>query len=265
MQSAITGPAVACGPVTSRGLTISGHGVTNTGPYAQETVSNVPGFGVITTFDNGTDLWELGGGNYGLSGGTANRSPGSPLSGFAGLVVGTLGPRQGAFDLLGLASPTGNLDLEQTEITRADEIGTSTVSNVPVRVFQVTLDPNKLAGMQTLTSQQATTIQDALVILEQQGFSGETVKVSIDASGFVLRTQSVASFSDGATISGETTLSNFGCAGTVVMPGQPGGSGPPANCVSPDNSLDLTTTMPPTTSSTSGATGGGSSLGSPAG
>lgn len=255
---ATSSPIPVCRPIAARGLTISGHGVTDTHPFAQETVSNVPGFGVITTFDNGTDLWELGGGNYGLSGGAANSSPGSPLSGFSNLVVGTLGPEQGAFDLLGLASPTGNFELEQTEITRADEIGTSTVDNVPVTVFQVMLDPSELAGMQTLTSQQAMTIRGALALLEQQGFTGETVKVSIDASGFVRQTQSVASFSDGTTISGETTLSDFGCAGTVVMPGQQGASNPPANCVSPDTGRPTTTTTittPPSTSSTTGTPG----------
>jgi hypothetical protein len=249
-----TSPTVVCSRQSPPGMAISGHGTTDTDPFAQETVSDVPGFGVITTFDNGTDLWELGGGNYGLSGGTANTSPGSPLSGFAGLVVGTLGPKQGAFDLLGLASPTGNLDLEQAEITGADEVGTSVVDGVPVTVYQVTLDPTQLAGLQTLTSQQEATIQDALGMLRQQGFTGETVKMSIDTAGFVRQTQSVASFSDGTTISGETTLSDFGCAGTIVMPGQQGSSSPPANCVSPDTSGSATTTSTAATSTTATST-----------
>jgi len=262
-----TSPTVVCSRQSPPGMAISGHGTTDTDPFAQETVSDVPGFGVITTFDDGTDLWELGGGDYGLSGGTDNTSPGSPLSGFAGLVVGTLGPKQGAFDLLGLASPTGNLDLEQAEITGADEIGTSAVDNVPVTVFEVTLDPSQLAGLQTLTSQQETTIQDALGILKQQGFAGETVKISIDTAGFVRQTQSVASFSDGTTISGETTLSDFGCAGTIVMPGQQGSSSPPANCVSPDTSgtttSTTTSTTPPSSTTTTAPSSTTSTTGSP--
>ena len=68
--------------------------------------------GAITTRVDGTKVWETGGGNYGTS-------AGAPLSGFAALVLGTLGPREGAVAMNSLASPTGYLDLAERAITAA--------------------------------------------------------------------------------------------------------------------------------------------------
>src|SRR6202042_323755 len=69
---------------------ISGHGTVNTDPYAMVTVSNVGSLGLITLYDNGTDVWEIGGGDYGLAG-PGQAGPGAPLSGYAGSVEGTVG------------------------------------------------------------------------------------------------------------------------------------------------------------------------------
>jgi hypothetical protein len=216
------------------GLAIAGTGTINTDPFAMVAVSQVPGLGQITLRDDGTKVWEMGGGNYGLSPGSTDSGPGSPLSGFAGLVEGTLGPRQGALDMMGLASPTGYLELDQNAITSADQIGTSTVDGVPVSVYQVTLDPDQQAAIPRANAVQTTAIHDAVGVLHGQGYTGTTVKIAIDGAGYIRRTDSVASFSDGASATSETTFSNFGCAGTVLMPGQQGPSSPPAHCVSPD-------------------------------
>ena len=63
---------------------IAVHGTVNLDPYAMVAISEVSGLGTITTYVNGTTVWELGGGDYG-------NATGSPLSGFASLVEGTLG------------------------------------------------------------------------------------------------------------------------------------------------------------------------------
>lgn len=232
-----------CGYPGSRGVTVAGQGTIDTNPFAMVASSDVPGIGPVTARADGTDVWEIGGGNYGLSPGSTT-GPGSPLSGFANLVEGTLGSRQGALGMMGLASPTGYLELDQNAITGTSQIGTSVVDGVAVTVYRVTLDPAQQATVPGATPEEATTIADALAVLQQQGYTGTTVTVSIDAAGYIRQTISVASFSDGVTQTSETTFSDFGCAGTVLMPGQTGPAAPPSGCVSPDTA---TTTVTPTT------------------
>ena len=236
------GMAVMCPQSILPGMAISGQGTIDINPFAMVASSNVPGIGPVTLRDNGTDVWEIGGGDYGLSPGSSDTGPGSSLSGFAGLVEGTLGPRQGALAMKGLASPTGYLELDENAITSADQVGTGVVDGVPVTVYQVTLNPSQEAHVAGTTPDEATALRDALAVLDQQGYVGTTVKVSIDGGGFIRQTMSVAKFSDGATQTSELTLSDFGCAGAVLMPGQSGSSSPPSGCSSPDS---VTTTTPP--------------------
>jgi len=249
---------------SSMATTITGQGTIDTDPFGMVAVSNVGGLGKITLRDDGTNVWEFGGGNYGLSPGSNEQGPGSSLSGFAGSVEGTLGPRQGALAMGGLASPTGYLDLEQSMITGADEVGTGTVDGVAVTIYQVSIAPG--ANVPGLNPEQAKTIAAADAVLQAQGYTGTTDLISIDASGFIRQTHSVAHFADGSTDSSEDTFSDFGCAGTVLMPGQTGATAPPAGCVSPDTGVAATTTTtngatttsstvsPSTSTTTSGAT-----------
>ena len=132
----------------------------------------------------------------------------------------------------GLASPTGYLDLEQSMIGGADEVGTGTVDGVAVTIYQVSIEPG--ANIPGLNAEQSQTIADADAVLQAQGYTGSTILVSIDASGFIRQTRSTAHFADGSTGGSEDTFSDFGCAGTVLMPGQSGATAPPAGCVSPD-------------------------------
>ena len=134
-----------CGVVqnsnASGGLPITGQGTIDTNPYGMVATSQVPGLGTITLRTDGNDIWEMGGADYGLSPGASGAGSGSSLSGFASLVESTLGQREGASAMLGLASPTGYLNLDQQEITGADFIGTSTVDGVAVDQYRVFLDP----------------------------------------------------------------------------------------------------------------------------
>lgn len=142
----------------------------------------------------------------------------------------------------GLSSPTGYLDLDQSMITGADQTGTGTVDGLPVTIYTISIAPGQGASIPGLNAEQAKAIADSDAILQQNGFTGSTVQVSIDASGYIRQTQSVAHFSDGSTTSSESTFSDFGCAGTVLMPGQTGATSPPAGCVSPDTGVAPTTT-----------------------
>ena len=178
-------------------------------------MSNVAGLGQITLRDNGTNVWEFGGADYGLAPGSSETGPGASLSGFAGLVEGTLGPRQGALAMGGLSSPTGYLDLDQSMISGANQTGTGTVDGVAVTIYTISIAPGQGENIPGLNAEQAKAIADSDAILKQQGFTGSTVQVSVDASGYIRQTRSVAHFSDGSTTSSESTFSDFGCAGTV--------------------------------------------------
>jgi hypothetical protein len=240
---------------------VSGTGTIDVEPFALVATSDVSGLGNIVLRDNGTDVWEQGGGDYGLSPGSGNTGPGSSLSGFASLVEGTLGPRQGALAMLGLASPTGYLNLDQAEVRDADPVGTDTVEGVPVDVYQISMTPAEGGQVPGLTSQEQRSVSEALQALATQGYTGSTVRISIDASGFIRRTQTTDRFADGTTMTSEAEFSDFGCAGTVHMPGQSGPSTPPAGCTSPDSQTPTaapvggsTTTNPTTESSVASST-----------
>ena len=232
------------------GLSVTGQGTIDTDPFAMVALSNVTSIGPVVLRDNGTDVWEIGGGNYGLSPGSSDSGPGSPLSGFAGLVEGSLGPREGGLAMMGLASPTGYLELDQDAITSASEVGTGVVDGAPVTIYQVSLDPAQEATVPGTTPDESAALKAALSLLQQQGYTGTTVKVSIDDAGYIRQTVSVAGFSDGVTQTQTVTFSDFGCAGTVLMPGQQGPTSPPAGCVSPDT-VSSTTSTTATTAATS--------------
>jgi hypothetical protein len=223
----------------------SGHGTVDTNPYAMVTESNVGFLGPITLYDNGTEVWEMGGGNYGLSA-PGQTGPGSPLSGYAGSVEGTVGQVQGALDMESLASGTGYMDLEAHEIQGIQPAGTGSVDGAPVTIYKLSqsglLDPN-IGG---LTSEQVSTIRAADAIIENSGFAGKTTWVSVDSEGYIREQKTQYTLPDGSMVTEDSVLSNFGCAGTVLMPGQAGTSSPPANCVSPDTAGPTSTTTPST-------------------
>ncbi len=234
---------------------ITGHGTVDTNPYAMVTIGQVGSLGTITLYDNGTDVWEIGGGDYGLAG-PGQAGPGASLSGYAGSVEGTVGREAGALDMQGLASGTGYLDLESTEIQGALPAGTGSVEGVPVTIYKLSLTGLQDPDLTGLTSEQVAAIRAADTVIQESGFAGKTTWVSVDADGYIRETRSIYTLSDGSTVSQDTVLSNFGCAGTVVMPGQTGSTAPPAGCVSPDTagtarSPASTTTTPTTLASPS--------------
>jgi hypothetical protein len=209
-----------CRDTGPHSVTTTGWATVNVDPYAIISVSNVSNFGDVTVRADDTRVWEQGGANYGL-GSNRVQSPGQPLSGFASLVEGTLGRREGAGAMMGLASPYGYLHVVQDAITGAETIGTDTVNGEPVTVYRVSVEPERLASVPGLSDEQHQTIEAALAVLKQEGLTGNTTDVSVDARGFVVRTLSTNNFADGGSVVGDNTLSAFGCAGAIQMPNRP--------------------------------------------
>ncbi|HLM95550.1 MAG TPA: hypothetical protein VK283_04495 [Acidimicrobiales bacterium] len=242
-----------CGGGGPQNASVSGKGTIDVDPYAMAVSADVSSFGNLSIRVDGTDYWELGAGDNGLAplpndagpGPAGVTGSGSTLSSFAGLVEGTLGQREGALAMLGMASPTGFLDLSQQSVTGAAQVGTGQVGGMPVTEYEVSIDLSQLAQVPGITTDEATTIQGAVGVLDQSGYTGTMVKVAIDDAGFIREVTPVASFSDGGKVTLDAIFSNFGCAGTVLMPGQQGATAAPAGCVSPDSTT--TTTTAPTT------------------
>jgi len=229
----------------------SGQGVINVDPKAMVATASVAG-GVTVRVDS-DGVWEYVGTDAGTAPGPGmggGFGDGGALSEFASIVESTLGNREGAVSMLGLASPVGYLNLDRSDVTGAAQVSTGTVGGAPVTEYQVSEDPSHLVRAADVTPDQVTTIQDAVGVLDQEGYTGTMVTVAVDANGYIREATSVTSFGDGGTVTLQVDLSNFGCAGTVLMPGQPGNAAAPPNCVSPDAANGSTTTSSPTTSNT---------------
>lgn len=229
-------PTVRC--AAARPTTTTGVATINVDPYAMRVVTHVSNLGEITLLVGPGVVWEFGGAQYGHVGG---KNPGASLAKFASLVEGTLGRRDGALAMTGLANPNGYVDLTQSSILDAAPIGTDEVDGVPVTVYRV--HTTKQAAVdEGLTEDAAKAIHDAVKVLEEEGYQGTTQDVSIDANGLIRHTKSVVTFADGGTATNVNTFSKFGCAGVVELPGRPA----PVDdqrCWTPP-----TTTTPPTTS-----------------
>ena len=240
---------VCNGPIVQPSPAVQGAGVINTNPLAMVTSANIGGGLDVSVRVNNSTVYEGASNDTGLTpmvGGTGTAS-GTDLPGFAGITEGTLGNREGAVAMMGMASPTGYLDLNQPAINAAAQTGTGTVDGVAVTNYQVTNDLSQLAGAAGTSSAESQTIAAALTLLQGQGYTSNTVVVSIDGAGFIRQVKTTDDFSDGGTVVLEASFSNFGCAGTVLMPGQTGSGVPPAGCTSPDqpNSSTTTTTVTP--------------------
>jgi len=210
-------------------VTISGEGVVHVTPTAMVTTSNVPNLGEITTRIDGTNVWEDGGANYGMAP-SAKTGPGSPISEFAGLVMGTLGRREGAIAMTNMASPTGYLDIAREGITSTAKVGDAVVDGVPVKVYTVTIDTMHALDRPGLTAEEIKATTAALDVLRAEGYSATTVTLSVDGLGFIRRAHTVIGFGDGGTVTGDTTFSDFGCSSVVLLANGPSIVANPTGC-----------------------------------
>jgi hypothetical protein len=236
-----------CFSTEHQAVTVTGKGTVNVAPKAMVVSANISsGLDVSVRLD-GDNVWESGGADYGLSpnGDAMGSGPGQLLSGFASLVEGTLGPREGALAMTRMASPNAYLTLEQPSVSGAAPAGSGTVDGVPVTKYTVGIDLDQLVFTPGLTTDEITTIKQALDVLKGEGYAKTVDTVSVDADGFIRQVVSVSSFKDGGTVTHEATYSNFGCAGTVQMPGQPAPPPPSVACGAPG--APTSTTEAPTT------------------
>ena len=211
----------------------SGHGIINFDPYISRVETNTS-LGARTLVVTSTTVWLTG---PGLS---VTPGTGIPLSSFASSVQGALGRSQGALAMISLASPGGALNLEQAAVAEATPAGTGSVNGVNVTYYDVTIDMTKLADAEGLSDVQRRTIDAALPLLEQGGYTGTTERIGVDDAGYVREITAANHFDDGSTGVRHTVLSNFGCAPRVSPPDQGGEVAAPRPC-------------PPTTPTTAGA------------
>jgi hypothetical protein len=237
-------------------VTVMGSGVIDVNPKAMVTTADPSDFGTVIIRLDSSELWELGSDDGGglAPGPGVGSTAGESISGFASLVESTLGAREGAVAMLGIASPTGYLVLDEQEITGVTSAGQGTVDGQPVTEYQVAADASQLESDPTATAEELATIRGAIAKLQGEGLSGTGTEVAVDAQGFIIQSITTYQFSDGGSVTVKADFSNFGCAGTVLMPGQVGPTTPPANCVSPDTPSSTTTTTSSTSTSTSNAT-----------
>jgi hypothetical protein len=239
-----------CFPVQDvQSVKVTGSGTIDVSPKAMVVSASISSGMDVSVRLNDQDVWESGGADYGLSptpgpSGGVTPAGGQSLSGFASLVQGTLGSRAGSVAMIGMASPAGYLDLEQESVTGAAQIGPGTVDGTAVTFYQVAVDPARLETMAGLSADEIATIKAAVGVLQGVGYTGTTVKVGIDGAGFIRQATSVANFSDGGTVTLDAAFTKFGCAGTVVMPGQAATSTTTAVCAS---DVPTTTAAPTTT------------------
>ncbi len=202
---------------TPSGVTLHAHGTMNLHPRAMVATSNVESLGEVTSWMNGTTVWERGGGDYGMPGGLPT-GPGAPLSRFAPLVQSSLGARQGAVAMMGLASPTGHLELADQVVSAATKFGTATVDGVEVTDYELTFDARELLNRPDMTGEERAAADTAYLTMRREGYVHTVARVSIDGSGLIRRVQSVVAFDDGGMVSSDVTFTNFGHAPVVAMP-----------------------------------------------
>jgi hypothetical protein len=232
---------------SGRGTPIVANGIVNVHPTVLVSTANVSTYGEITARIDGNRVWEAGGAYYGMSPG-AMSGPGAPLSQFAGLVVGTLGPREGAVSMDGMASPTGYLDLAQEAITAASWIDDAVLDGVPVHEYEVTVDAAQMVQRPDLTTEERATALAALALLQQEGYLSTTVRLSIDDSGLIRHTHTTVHFAGGGTVDVDARLSDFGCSSIEMLPSGPEIVPDPTGCAAPS-----TTSVYSTTTSSDGA------------
>ena len=250
-----TAPGPQCPPATScqsqGGSTTfdsSGHGTVSFDPYVSHVVTNSSA-GPRTLYVTSTTVWLS-------SGDTVDGAieSGTPLSSFASAVESALGPSQGALAMIGLASPGGSLNLEQEAVADATPAGTGSVDRVNVIYYDVTIDMTRLADTPDLSDVQRETIQAALPLLREGGYSGTTERIGVDDAGYIREVTATNHFDDGSTGTRHTVLSNFGCAAKFYPPDQTAPAVTTTRPCAPPPSTTSSTPAPTSTSATPSST-----------
>ncbi len=226
-------------------VSVTGSGTVSVSPKVMVVSADISGGLQVSVRVAGDQVWESGGAGYGMAA-SGSDGPGQPLSGFANLVEGTLGPREGALAMTRMASPNAYLSIEQSTVDGARIAGTGTVDGIPVTDYEVAIDLDQLRRMDGLTADERTTIDDALGGLHDQGYSGTLDTISVDAQGLIRRVVSVSSFDDGGSVTYDATYTNFACDGSAGEPSATVG----VNDCPAATTTSTTTAVPPSSSVT---------------
>jgi hypothetical protein len=249
-------PSLTCTTMPGGVNRFESHGVVNFDPYAMHSETQASTLGLISTHINSTHVWQLGGATVGYGPG----NPGILITDYSRQVLGTIGQGPGALAMLSLASRGGYLNLEEESVTTAQAAGTGTARDVPVTYYDVTIDVKKLAEAPDLSDVQRATIEAAIPMLDQAGYTGTHERIGIDDQGYIREVTATTTFTDGSSMERHSFLYNFGCAPKVTMPNEP--PAPPATepCRPPSPpttgppSTPTSSTVAPTSTSTTPAT-----------
>jgi len=241
------GPA-PCGPTGGSQFDATSHGIVNFEPSYVTRIESTSTYGTNVLWVTPTNIWLLG------ASGNPVLSPGQPLSSFARSIIGALGPSPGALAAISLAVPGGHLNLQEEAVATATPAGDGNVEGMHVTYYDVTIDMERLAEVPGLTDVQRATIDYALPLLRQGGYTGTTERIGVGDDGYIREVTLTNHFTDGSTSGGHHVLSNFGCAPKLVPP-DAGGTVTPVPCPPPDATPTTTrpsatstpTTVPPTT------------------
>jgi len=235
------GPA-PCGPAGGSQFDASSHGIVNFEPSYVTRIESESTYGTNVLWVTPTNVWLLG------ATGNPVLGPGQPLSSFARSIIGALGPSPGALAAISLAVPGGHLNLQEEAVATATPAGEGNVEGTHVTYYDVTIDMARLADVPGLSAVQHATVDYALPLLRQGGYTGTTERIGVGDDGYIREVTLTNHFTDGSTSGGHHVLSNFGCAPKLIPP-DAGGSVTPVPC--PPRDATPTTTRPaPTSTST---------------
>jgi hypothetical protein len=142
-----------------------------------------------------------------------------------------------------MASPTGYLDIAKEGITSTAKVGDAVVDGVSVQEYSVTIDTMHSLDRPGLTPEEIKATTAALKVLAAEHYSSTTVTLSVDGLGFIRRAHTVVRFTDGGTVTGDTTFSDFGCASVLLLANGPSIVSDPGGC-RPAAPSSTTTTSP---------------------
>ena len=115
--------------------------------------------------------------------------------------------------MIGLGIPCADLEGDDERGSSREGCGRRGATLYPVAV-----DISQLSTVPGLTADQVKTVEDAIGVLDRQGYTKTADTLSITATGRVLQSTTVTTFADGGTVTQQTTFSNLGAPGRVQMP-----------------------------------------------
>ena len=96
----------------------------------------------------------------------------------------------------------------------------------------------RMLALPGMTSEQKNTATTAFAGLQQEGYTHTTVRLGVDDAGYVRASHMVWTFADGGAVTDDSTFSDFGCAGTVTLPGPVAARPPVATCTASETTPD---------------------------